>query len=82
MQTALMLDSLGERYGMLPSQVLQLGNTLDLWVFDVAITYRNYKADENNKKTGVDNKNVDKKALEEHFKKVKGSGRRNKNKQT
>ncbi len=76
-----MLDSLGERYSMLPSQVLAQGNTLDLWVFDVAVTYRNYKADEQNKKTGVDNKNIDHKALEEHFKKVKG-GRRNKNKQT
>ncbi len=75
-----MLDSLGERYSMLPSQVLAQGNTLDLWVFDVAITYRNYKHDEHNKKTGVDNKNIDQKALEEHFKKVKGSGRRNKNK--
>ena len=76
-----MLDSLGERYSMLPSQVLAQGNTLDLWVFEVAVTYRNYKADEHNKKTGVDNKNIDHKALEEHFKKVKGE-RRNKNKQT
>lgn len=35
-----MLDALGERYGMLPSQVLANANTLDIWVFDVAISYR------------------------------------------
>ena len=38
-----MLDSLGERYGMLPSEVLTRGSTLDLWVFDIAISYRSYK---------------------------------------
>ena len=35
-----MLDALGERYGMLPSQVLATADTLDIWVFDVAISYR------------------------------------------
>ncbi len=37
-----MLDSLAERYGMLPSQVLESASTLDLWVFDVAVSYKNY----------------------------------------
>lgn len=37
-----MLDALGERYGMLPSQVLEQANTLDLWVFDVAVSYKNH----------------------------------------
>lgn len=37
-----MLDSLAERYGMLPSQVLERASTLDLWVFDVAVSYKNY----------------------------------------
>jgi hypothetical protein len=37
-----MLDSLAERYGMLPSQVLEQANTLDLWVFDVAVSWRNH----------------------------------------
>lgn len=41
-----MLDALGERYGMLPSQVLEQGNTLDLWVFDVAVSYRNHKQEQ------------------------------------
>ena len=37
----MMLDTLGERYGKLPSEVLELGSTFDLWVFDVAMGYRN-----------------------------------------
>ena len=37
-----MLDSLAERYGMLPSQVLESASTLDLWVFDVAVSYKMY----------------------------------------
>lgn len=35
-----MLDSLAERYKMLPSQVLESASTLDLYVFDVAVSYR------------------------------------------
>lgn len=35
-----MLDSLAERYGLLPSQVLASASTLDLWVYDVAVSYR------------------------------------------
>ncbi len=35
-----MLDSLAERYKMLPSQVLESATTLDLWVYDVAVSYR------------------------------------------
>lgn len=35
-----MLDSLAERYKMLPSQVLENATTLDLWVYDVAVSYR------------------------------------------
>lgn len=37
-----MLDALGERYGMLPSQVLEQANTMDLWVFDVAVSWKNH----------------------------------------
>jgi len=37
----MMLDTLGERYGKLPSEVLEFGSTFDLWVFDVAMGYRN-----------------------------------------
>jgi hypothetical protein len=38
---ALMLDALGERYGMLPSQVLECASTLDLWIYDAAVSYIN-----------------------------------------
>jgi len=36
-----MLHTLAETYGMLPSQVLDKADTLDLWVYDVAVTHRN-----------------------------------------
>jgi hypothetical protein len=36
-----MLDALGERYGMLPSELLERANTFDLWVYDVAVSYIN-----------------------------------------
>ena len=45
-----MLDSLAERYGILPSQLLKDADTLDLFVFDTAITYHNYKANKENSK--------------------------------
>ena len=38
-----MLDSMGKRYSKLPSEVLANANTFDLWVFDVAVTYRNHQ---------------------------------------
>ena len=37
----IMLDSIAERYGMLPSQVLATANTLDLVVLTAAVAYRN-----------------------------------------
>lgn len=42
---ALMLDALGERYGMLPSQLLDHANTFDLWVYDVAVSWINSQQD-------------------------------------
>lgn len=36
-----MLDALGERYGMLPSDVLSKANTFDLNVYDSVIKYHN-----------------------------------------
>tara|TARA_R100000951_G_scaffold113131_1_gene114570 strand:- start:309 stop:503 length:195 start_codon:yes stop_codon:yes gene_type:complete len=43
-----MLDSLAERYGILPSQLLKDADTLDLFVFDTAVTYHNYKHQKEN----------------------------------
>ena len=39
----LTLDTLGERYGRLPSEVLAQGSTLDLYIMDAALTYRDYQ---------------------------------------
>jgi hypothetical protein len=38
-----MLDAMAERYGMLPSQVLQNASTRDLQIFDTAMSYRQYR---------------------------------------
>jgi len=37
-----MLDALGERYGCLPSEVLDKGSTFDLQIYDIAVSYRNW----------------------------------------
>lgn len=51
-----MLDSLGKRYGMLPSEVLNRANTLDLYVMDVSLSFENYhhKKSMNNGKDPLD----------------------------
>lgn len=33
---------MGERYGMLPSEVLSRASTLDLYVMDAALSYRDH----------------------------------------
>ena len=38
---AMMLDSLGERYGKLPSEVLETATTFDIQMFDIAVKHRN-----------------------------------------
>jgi hypothetical protein len=47
-----MLDALGERYGMLPSELLDRANTFDLWVYDVAVSWINAENDKANGKPG------------------------------
>ena len=42
MVSILQLDGLGKRYGMLPSEVLNRGNTFDLYIMDCALTFENY----------------------------------------
>lgn len=49
----LVIDTLGKRYGMLPSQVMREANTFDIFIMDAAITYENHqheKAMNKNKK--------------------------------
>ena len=42
MALILCIDSLGKRYGMLPSEVLERSNTFDLYIMDAALTFENY----------------------------------------
>jgi hypothetical protein len=37
-----MIDSLGKRYGMLPSEVLLRSNTFDLYIMDASMSFENY----------------------------------------
>jgi hypothetical protein len=37
-----MLDALGERYGKLPSELLESASTFDLQIYDIAVSYRNW----------------------------------------
>lgn len=49
---AIMLDALGERYGKLPSELLECANTFDLWVYDAAVSWINSQHDKQNGKPG------------------------------
>jgi len=44
------LDQLGQRYGMLPSQILHTANTFDLEVLDIARSWEKLKQ---NKANGI-----------------------------
>jgi hypothetical protein len=43
-----MLDSMAERYGLLPSEILRRGDTLDITVMTAAISYRNEQMEKAN----------------------------------
>lgn len=68
---AIMLDALGERYGMLPSQLLEHANTFDLWVYDAAVSWIN---NEHAKKEGKPVK-YDENDLRARMERVKNGGR-------
>ena len=42
MALILTIDSLGKRYGMLPSEVLERSNTFDLYIMDASLTFEQY----------------------------------------
>lgn len=50
MRWIITIDTIAERYGLLPSEVLQRATTLDLLIVDTAIGYRNSLEDRANKK--------------------------------
>ena len=42
MALILTIDSLGKRYGMLPSEGLGRSNTFDLYIMDAALSFENF----------------------------------------
>jgi len=40
-----LLDTMGQRYGLLPSQVYNKASTLDLYVIEKAMAFHNRKSD-------------------------------------
>lgn len=50
MLSLLQLDSLGKRYGLLPSEVLIRGDTFDLYVMDAALTYELFEHEKSKNK--------------------------------
>ena len=79
----MLIDAIAERYGCLPSHVLKEGDTFDLMVMDVALTYRAYEAEI---KTGKPvSKELQKRMfdsdaeLAEHFYRVRGRQNDNQN---
>jgi hypothetical protein len=45
----LSLDQLGQRYGLLPSRVIQEASTFDLVIMDMALSYEKYIQDSSKK---------------------------------
>jgi hypothetical protein len=68
----LMIDGLGKRYGLLPSEVLNRSNTFDLYIMDCALTFENYqhKKSMNNGKDPIPDYTQDQ--LKDMLKKVRG----------
>lgn len=43
MALILVIDSLGKRYGMLPTEALMRANTFDLYIMDAVLAFENYQ---------------------------------------
>jgi hypothetical protein len=50
----MLIDTLGERYGRLPSEVIRSATTFDVFVADTAIAYRNAQMDRANGNNQLD----------------------------
>lgn len=42
-----MLDQMGQRYGMLPSEVLSRASTFDMVIMDISLSVENYNRQKN-----------------------------------
>ncbi len=65
----LMLDALAKRYGVLPSYLIDKGDTFDLMVMDVATSYERHI---NNKHGGTAHQDYDQESLIQAMDKVRG----------
>jgi len=52
MTSIMQIDTLGKRYGLLPSEVLMKADTFDLYIMDAALTFENYHNKKANSKNG------------------------------
>jgi hypothetical protein len=59
-----MLDQLAHRYGLLPSQVLTQGDSLDITVMDVTFTYKKYLEQKQDTDSSMDNSLFDQEQLQ------------------
>lgn len=69
-----MIDSLGQRYGMLPSCVLRDADSFDVYVMDAALAYEKYMHDKEMRKHNKmpADVNISEDKLLEGLKKFKG----------
>lgn len=49
----ILIDTMAERYGILPSEVMSRATTFDMFVADTAIGYRNYLNDKASGKASI-----------------------------
>ena len=42
-----MLDQMGQRYGLLPSEILTKGSTFDMVIMDISLTVENHNRNRN-----------------------------------
>jgi len=69
-----MLDAMADRYGILPSKLLQEADTFDLMVMDVALTYRHYKESKHSQQP-TDDSVYDQEDLLKKLEKARGESR-------
>jgi len=65
----MIIEGMAERYGMLPSQILREGTTVDLIYFDTALSYRNYLSE--SKKGKIPKNSVNQEDLQRRMEQVR-----------
>ncbi len=71
----MLIDTLGERYGKLPSEIIRQANTLDVFIADTAIGYRNAQQEKamNNGQTPFDSSKLSEDELMQVLKETHGT---------